>query len=201
MNYLAHLYLSGGSDEILLGNFIGDYVKGQQYLNYSEKVQQGILLHRAIDSYTDSHLLVKEAAAYFRPDYGRYAGIITDVIFDHFLARYWRDYSPYSLRQFAKHVHAVLLANFFQLPSRVKGFLPFLIQHKRLESYARIDGIQQSLHIMAHRTSLPDKTNKAIDVLEENFEVLHELFDRFMAELISYVTTNHSVEVIQPHQK
>lgn len=194
MNYLAHLYLSGDVEEVMLGNFIGDYVKGQQYLRYSDDVQKGILLHRAIDGYTDAHPLVKEAAAFFRPDYGRYAGIVTDVILDHFLARYWREYSPYSLREFAKHVHAVLLANFFQLPTRVKGFLPFLIQHKRLESYARIDGIQQSLHIMAHRTSLPDKTNHAIDVLETNFEVLHELFDRFFKELIAYVEESYSIK-------
>ena len=121
MNYLAHLYLSGDSDEVLLGNFIGDYVKGQKYLHYSDDVQKGILLHRAIDSYTDSHPLVKEVAGFFRPEYGRYAGIVTDVILDHFLACYWRDYSPYSLRQFAKHVHAVLLSNFFQLPTRVRN--------------------------------------------------------------------------------
>jgi len=197
MNYLAHLYLSGDSDEVLLGNFIGDYVKGQQYLHYSDDVQKGILLHREIDSYTDSHPLVKEVAGFFRPEYGRYAGIVSDVILDHFLARYWREYSPYTLRQFAKHVHAVLLSNFFQLPTRVKGFLPFLIQHKRLESYARIDGIQQSLHIMAHRTSLPDKTNQAIDVLEANFEILHELFDRFMEDMIAHVEANYSVKVIK----
>ncbi|PTN07234.1 ACP phosphodiesterase [Mangrovibacterium marinum] len=197
MNFLAHLYLSGDSDELLLGNFIGDYVKGRKYLTFSAEVQKGILLHRAIDAYTDSHPLVKEAADFFRPHYGRYAGIVTDVILDHFLARYWRDYSVYSLREFAKHVHAVLLSNFFQLPIRVKGFLPFLIQHKRLESYARVEGIQQSLHIMAHRTSLPDKTNQAMDVLETNFELLHELFDRFFVEIICYVEQQHGVQMSQ----
>jgi len=195
MNYLAHLYLSGESDELMLGNFIGDYVKGQQYLRYAEDVQKGILLHRAIDSFTDAHPVVKEVAAFFRPAYGRYSGIVTDVIFDHFLARYWRDYSPYTLRQFAKHVHAVLLSNFFQLPTRVKGFLPFLIQHKRLESYARLDGIQQSLHIMAHRTSLPDHTNEAMTVLEGNFSELKELFERFFAELVLHAETRFDVHI------
>lgn len=197
MNYLAHLYLSGESDEMMLGNFIGDYVKGQQYLRYSEEVQRGILLHRSIDSFTDTHPVVREAANYFRPAYGRYSGIVTDVIFDHFLARYWRYYSPYTLRQFAKHVHAVLLSNFFQLPTRVKGFLPFLIQHKRLESYARLDGIQQSLHIMAHRTSLPDHTNEAMAVLELNFFQLKELFDRFFEELVLHAEEAFDVEILK----
>lgn len=195
MNYLAHLYLSGDSDEVMLGNFIGDYVKGAQYLHYSAEVQRGILLHRAIDSFTDSHPTVKEAMAYFRPAYGRWSGIVTDVMFDHFLAKDWRDYSPYTLRQFAKHTHAVLLSNFFQLPMRVKGFLPFLIQHKRLESYARLDGIEQSLHIMAHRTSLPDETNQAMDILNSNFAELNELFESFFAELIAHAETNFQVRI------
>jgi len=195
MNYLAHLYLSGQSDEVLLGNFIGDYVKGQSYLRYAEDVQKGIILHRAIDAFTDQHFLVREAGNFFRPVYGRYAGIVTDVIFDHFLACYWQEYSPYTLRQFAKHVHAVLLSNFFQLPGRVKGFLPFLIQHKRLESYAHPEGIQQSLHIMAHRTSLPDHTNEAMDILHADFFVLKELFERFFAELVAYVEGTHGVNI------
>jgi len=197
MNYLAHLYLSGNSDEVMLGNFIGDYVKGQQYLRYAEEVQKGILLHRSIDSFTDSHPIVKEAAGFFRPVYGRYAGIVTDVVFDHYLARYWRNYSPFTLRQFAKHVHAVLLSNFFQLPTRVKGFLPFLIQHKRLESYARPEGIQQSLHIMAHRTSLPDQTNEAMEILDANFVELKELFERFFDELIQYAEETFQVQILK----
>lgn len=195
MNYLAHLYLSGDSDEIMLGNFIGDYVKGKQYQHYSEQVQRGILLHRFIDSYTDTHPLVKEAGSYFRPAYGRYAGIVTDVIFDHFLAKFWADYASCTLRQFAKHVHAVLLSNFFQLPTRVQGFLPFLIQHKRLESYARIEGIEQSLHIMARRTSLPDRTREGIDVLQGYFPELHELFGRFFQDLVREVEEQHQIQI------
>ncbi len=148
MNYLAHLYLSGNSEEILVGNFIGDYVKGKQYQKFPVGVQKGILLHRQIDSFTDRHELVKSCANHFRERYGRYSGIVTDVVFDHFLARFWCEYSSITLRQFAKYVHAVLLSNYLLLPSRVKGFLPFLIQHKRLESYAHFKGIQQSLEIM-----------------------------------------------------
>lgn len=187
--------MSGDSDDVMLGNFIGDYVKGQHYLRYPAEVQRGILLHRAIDSFTDSHPAVREAAAFFRPAYGRWAGIVTDVMFDHFLARHWQSYSPCTLRQFAKHVHAVLLSNFFQLPARVKGFLPFLIQHKRLESYARPDGIEQSLRIMAHRTSLPDETSQAMAVLDHRFAELNELFSLFFAELTAHAETNFGVRI------
>ncbi|MGD9931146.1 MAG: ACP phosphodiesterase [Mangrovibacterium sp.] len=198
MNFLAHLYLSGESDELILGNFIGDYVKGQQYLNYREDVQRGILLHRRIDSFTDHHSLVRQCARRFQPSYGRYAGIVTDVVFDHFLAKYWSAYSVYTLRQFSKHVHAVLLSNFIQLPSRVKGFLPFFIQHRRLESYAHADGIRQSLEIMGRRTSLPEQTDFAMQVLTDEFGLIRDEFEAFFSELVYFSETTFGVEIKKP---
>jgi len=102
MNYLAHAYLSGGSDEVLIGNFIGDSVKGKQYLNYRAQVQEGILIHRQIDFFTDNHALVKQCAGHFRQAYGRYSGIVTDVIFDHFLAKYWETWSVIPFPEFVR---------------------------------------------------------------------------------------------------
>ena len=198
MNYLAHLYLSGESDDVMLGNFIGDYVKGNQYVNYKKEVQYGILMHRKIDSFTDNHPLFKRCSVRFKKKYGRYSGIITDIIFDHFLAKYWCDYSVCTLREFAKHVHAVLLSNFIHLPIRVKGFLPFLIQHKRLESYAEFEGIRQSLEIMGRRTSLPDEADYAMQVLIDEFQMIKEEFDEFFPELMQYAEQNFGVEIITP---
>lgn len=198
MNYLAHLYLSGESDELMLGNFIGDYVKGKKYLDYEAEVQRGILLHRHIDTFTDNHPLVKQCAKRFQPKYGRYSSIIADVVFDHFLARYWNQYSVFTLREFAKHAHAVFLSNFIQLPTRVKGFLPFLIQHKRLESYARLDGIDQSLRIMGHRTSLPDETDFAMHVLKYDYASIQVEFEGFIEELISFVESGYGVKILKP---
>lgn len=201
MNYLAHIYLSGDSDEIKIGNFIGDYVKGNKYRNYPEQVAYGIRLHRNIDSFTDQHPLVKECINLLKPGYGRYAGIVTDVFFDHFLASNWKDYSPYTLRQFSKHAHAVFLSNFMLLPFRVKQFLPFLIQHKRLESYADRDNLLQVLEIMSNRTSLPANSHWAMQVLNEEYIRFETLFRSFFAELIDYVETDFSVKIARPDPK
>lgn len=198
MNYLAHLYLSGEDESILVGNFIGDYVKGNQYQQYPLAVQTGVLLHRQIDWFTDRHPLVKDCASRFKTNYGRYSGIVTDVIFDHFLAVGWRQYSIYPLRQFSKHVHAILLSNFGLLPLRVKLFLPFLIQHKRLESYAGLEGIWQSLAIMGRRTSLPEEADFALEVLRQDYELIKQEFVVFFAELVDFVETNFEVEIKKP---
>jgi len=198
MNFLAHLYLSGDSDEIKLGNFIGDFVKGNQYLQYPDRVAYGILLHRSIDSFTDSHSDVKECLKFLRPGYGRYSGIIVDVFFDHFLAANWNEYSVYTLRRFSKHAHAVFLSNFFLLPMRVKQFLPFLIQHKRLESYARRENQLNVFEIMSRRTSLPANSDWAMQILNQEYDQFDTLFRRFFTDMIEYVETDFGIRIAKP---
>ncbi len=198
MNYLAHIYLSGDNELLTVGNFIGDYVKGKQHEKYDTEVQRGILLHRQIDFFTDQHPIVKKVMAYFRPNYGRYAGIVTDMIFDYFLAVNWSNYSSISLRNYSKNTHAILLSNFSILPARVKLFLPFIIQHKRFESYATLEGIQESLEIMSRRTSLPAETAFAMQSLKANYQEIKEYFEEFFEELISYVEDSLGMEIKKP---
>jgi len=200
MNFLAHLYLSGDSDEIKLGNFIADYVKGKKYLEYPEQVALGIKIHRSIDFFTDQHPNVLACNRLLRANYGKYAGVITDVFFDHFLASRWNEYSVVTLRQFSKHAHAIFLSNFGVLPFRVKQFLPFLIQHKRLESYAQVENIRPALDIMARRTSLPDHGKWAMEVLNQEYEQFESLFRSFFSEMIEYVETEYEINIAKPEQ-
>ena len=198
MNYLAHLHLSGESEKMLVGNFIGDYIKGNKYLLYEDEIARGILLHRHIDSFTDAHPLQREARLLFRPEFGLYSGIVVDFIYDHFLARNWDHYSPLRLPVFAKRVHAILLSHFSSLPLRVQGFLPFLIQHKRLVSYASVDGIIQSLKIMGKHSSLPSKSEEVERILLENYTELEINFEAFFTELLDFVSEKQGVEIKKP---
>ena len=198
MNYLAHLYLSGDSDEIKLGNFIGDYVKGNKYLNYPEKVAYGIRMHRSIDSFTDSHADVRECNKLLKPGFGRHAGIVSDIFFDHFLASRFHEYSSYTLRQFSKQVHSVFISNFGLLPLRVKQFLPFLIQHKRLESYAMRETMFHVLEIMSRRTSLPSNSQWAFEILNQEYDQFETLFRSFFNEMIGFVESEFEIEISKP---
>jgi acyl carrier protein phosphodiesterase len=201
MNYLAHIYLSGESDEIIVGNFIGDFVKGNKYQKYPEKVAFGIQMHRSIDLFTDQHPDVREFINLLKPGYGRYAGIVADVFMDHFLASNWQNYSVYTLRQFSKHAHAVFLSNFMLLPFKVKQFLPFLIQHKRLESYARRETMFDVLEIMSRRSSLPAKSDWAMQILHQEYEQFERLFQSFFAEITEYVEVEFPVQISKPIRK
>jgi len=197
MNFLAHLYLSGESEKIMVGNFMADYVKGRKFENYKDEIRKGILLHRSIDSYTDSHPLVSQSGQYFRGTYRKYSAVITDLIYDHFLAKNWEMYHRQPLPHFVSRSHEVLVKNYLVLPKQVKLFLPFLIKSRRLETYADIEGLRTALNIMVRYTSLPDKTDFAIDILLENYNALENEFHSFMREIIAYVVNEKGIELKQ----
>ena len=184
MNYLAHLFLSGEAPEIRVGNFIGDYVKGNSYNKFSPKIQKGILLHRRIDEFTDKHPVVKRSSVRLNSHYGRYSGIVIDMFYDHFLAANWKSYSEVELSEYVTSVHRLLMFNYFKLPARVKRFLPFLIKSRRLENYRHISGIERSLQTMSNFTSLPAKTGLAIEVLENYYEDFNTEFKEFFPDII-----------------
>jgi acyl carrier protein phosphodiesterase len=198
MNFLAHIYLSGKNEKLMIGNFIGDYVKGKKYETYHKTIKDGILLHRQIDFFTDSHSNFREAKKLLVPVYGLYSGIIIDLFYDHFLAKNWNTYSNVTLRQFSKWTHAVLLSNFFHLPKRVQGFLPFLIQNRRLESYATTVGIQKSLEIMSRYTSLPEHSKKAMEIMDSNQQFFEDNFAGFIKDLVGFVENTYGVEIKKP---
>ncbi|HWR99484.1 MAG TPA: ACP phosphodiesterase, partial [Prolixibacteraceae bacterium] len=186
------------SDEIKLGNFIGDFVKGNKYQHYPASVAYGIQLHRRIDYFTDCHPDVKACIQILKPGYGRFSGIISDIFFDHFLASNWKEYSPVTLSQFAGHAHSVLLSNFFMLPLRVKQFLPFLIRHKRLESYAQRENLFHVFEIMSNRTSLPSNSAWAMTMLNQEYDQFESLFRSFFRELTDYVERDFSIVISKP---
>ena len=198
MNYLAHLYLSGSDKKIITGNFIGDYVKGKNYLKYPGKIREGILLHRQIDSFTDAHPCFREVKILLRPDFGLFSGIITDLLYDHLLAANWQLFSDCTLEEFTKKIQDVLELHFTYLPERVQGFLPSLIKNRRLESYASHDGMRHTLEIMSRYTSLPSNAPGAMDILEENLDFLQKNFNTFMSEIIVFVEDEFGVKIKRP---
>jgi len=185
MNYLAHLYLSGDNPEIMVGNFIGDYVKGRNHTKYTQNIQKGIILHRKIDSFTDNHSLVKINAEIFRPLYQKYAVVVIDIVMDHILAKNWNRYSAIALNTYVNKTHQILMKRYFTLPARVKQFLPFLIKSRRLENYQHIEGISKTLNIMAAHSSLPNHSMEAIRIIEAHYPFLEKNFFLFFDEIRS----------------
>lgn len=187
MNYLAHLYLSFDIEEIIVGNFIGDAVKGKSYLNYRQGIQNGIMLHRKIDKFTDEHNISKQISKLFMPEYRKYSGIVVDIIYDYYLCQNWNKYNKTAdLQSFIKNIHQILLKNYNILPTKMKSFLPIMIAKNRLYSYSSLEGIKDSLYRMSKYTSLPNAADFAIKTLKENNNFINQKFLLFFDQLCKF---------------
>ncbi|HCQ75696.1 MAG TPA: DUF479 domain-containing protein [Leeuwenhoekiella sp.] len=186
MNFLAHIYLSGNDTLIKLGNFMADGIKGKQYKNYRPQLQKGILLHRSIDSFTDSHPIVKQSTKRLHPKYSHYSGVIVDILYDHFLAKNWSKYSNEPLDVYVQNFYGLLRKNFTILPARIQKMMPYMIADNWLLSYATVEGISKILAQMNVRTKGVSKMNLAVAELEEYYEEFDAEFTSFFDELIVF---------------
>jgi acyl carrier protein phosphodiesterase len=183
MNFLAHLFLSGDSEHIMVGNFIGDFVKGNQLKTYPTQVQAGIVLHRRIDAYTDSHAAVKQSTIRLSADFGRYSAVIVDVFYDHFLAKHFEKYADLSLSLFAESTYQLLERHLDILPERVQEFLPYMRTQNWLVRYADFDGIRRSLGGIARRAKYAENLEQAIFNFQNEYEDFEQDFLLFFPDL------------------
>lgn len=187
MNFLAHAYLSGTDRKILLGNLIGDFIKGKEALKkYEARVIRGVELHRAIDEFTDTHYVVKESKDRLRPKYRHYAAVIVDVFYDHFLAANWTAFHSMPLKEFAFATYSTLQASTALLPIPFQRMLPHMVAGNWLLNYASIEGIHRALSGMASRTPYASKMDQASVDLKEYYRDFSEEFERFFPELRAF---------------
>ena len=196
MNYLAHIFLSGTDEDNLIGNFIGDYVKGKQYKEFPEKIRKGIMMHRYIDSYTDSHAIVLQSKRYFVQGYHKYAGIIIDILYDHFLTRNWELYCPTPLEEFKEGLHEILKKYYSILPERVQFFVPSFIKNDWIKIYSSVEGIANVLERMSMRTTLPPKTEYAMEVLRKYYIQLDSEFKIYFPDIIRYIMRKFEITIL-----
>ena len=187
MNFLAHIYLSKDHPKIMVGNFIGDFVKGRHFSDQFEpEIVKGIELHRAIDEFTDHHPIVHQSKTRLRLKYRHYAGVIVDIFYDHFLSKYWHDYHVLPLAEFAANTYATLKDHHSILPEDVKTMLPYMIKDNWLVNYGHLHGIGQALKGISRRTRYDSKMNESVHELEEFYEEFKTEFQSFFLDLNSH---------------
>jgi acyl carrier protein phosphodiesterase len=193
LNYLAHLFLAGTDPELILGNFIADHVKGNNVLKYSEKVRKGILMHRAIDSYTDQHPVVRKSIDRLRIDFRKYSGVVVDMYYDHFLSANWDKYSPVDIHSFTKTRYDIL--NTFReiIPTRSARLLFFMEKQNWLLSYSTFEGMQQAFNGMSRRTTFFSNMENAVESLQKGYPEFRNEFSIFFPDLQGFVKNNFDI--------
>ena len=187
MNFLAHIYLSHDDENLVLGNFIADMVKGKQMEVFSPEIIRGIQLHRKIDMFTDTHEVFLKSKKRLSPKYRHYSGVLVDMFYDHFLAKYWKEFSDEDINDFVKNAYDILLKNYMILPSRAKKILPFMIASNWLVNYADMASLQKRLTGMAKRTTFESGMENAVYDLRENYDLFLQEFRTFFPQLEEFV--------------
>jgi acyl carrier protein phosphodiesterase len=191
MNWLAHVFLSEDDFEFRLGNLLADLVKGKDREGMSPAFLRGAQCHQAIDAFTDFHPVVGRSKRRISDEHGRFAGILVDVFYDHFLARDWEHYSPEPLEVFTARLYGAIRATPMPLPMEARIAVERMMADDRLGSYRHVEGIEASLRRISMRLSArvgrPFALESAVSELIENMDALGEDFEEFFSELQSHV--------------
>ncbi|MEV4882375.1 DUF479 domain-containing protein [Chitinophaga ginsengisegetis] len=189
MNHLAHAYLSFRQPELITGNLIADFVKGRKNMAiYTEGIQQGIRIHRAIDNFTDQHPVTGRAKQFFRPSCGLYSGVFTDLVYDHFLAIDPERFTNDSLYSFARYVYSEINQRADQLPLAFLQMFEHMQAYNWLYNYHTTEGISKSIRGVARRARyLETDGNIVFAVFMEHYAALKECYQDFFPELQTYV--------------
>jgi acyl carrier protein phosphodiesterase len=179
MNFLAHSYLSFNYPGILVGNMISDFVKGKRKFDYSTEIQQGIVLHRQIDAFTDVHEATKEARSYLKPAVGLYSGAFVDVVYDHFLANDINEFTGTSLHDHTIDTYDVLAANNTVLPPVFQKMFPYMQSQNWLYNYRTISGTERSFAGVVRRASYLNSSEAVFDLFQKHYNALRDCYTAF----------------------
>lgn len=192
MNFLAHIYLSGDNDFIKIGNLMADGIRGKEYEHFPLDIQKGIILHRAIDTFTDAHPIFRISKHRLHEKYGHYSGVIIDVFYDHFLAKNWKKYSDEKLSDFVNRFYTSLENNFEILNLKTQNMLPYMKQGNWLYNYQFIEEIERVLFQMDRRTKHESNMGHSVNELKEFYTEFEQEFTLFFDEL-----REHSIEKLK----
>ena len=191
MNYLAHLYLSEHSSDALIGNLLGDFVKGRLRSQFSATIMRGIALHRKIDTFTDAHAVTRCSRNLISPGRRRFAGIIVDLSYDHFLARHWRQYTDVELSSFVADVYRTLEDRSAILPENLQRLLPRMMGEDWLGSYKELSSIASALDRISIRFKRTNNLMGAVEEIERHYGCLESHFLEFFPQAIRFAKRHH----------
>ncbi len=187
MNFLAHLYLSGQDEHLMVGNFLADFIDNKAVANLPPDIKKGVAMHRQIDSFTDKHPMVKQGARRLHASHGKYAPVILDVFHDFLLAQNWGRYSSLTLPEFARGVYEVLLRHLDIMPTMLHDRLPRMVADDWLVRYGTEDGLRFTFSRVKLRSSAPHFFENAVENLTIYYQDFNEEFNSFFPDIIGEV--------------
>lgn len=190
MNYLAHMLVSPDTPHAMLGNFLADFVKGDVEGRFPHEVAEGIRHHRRADCFTDTHEVFAASRRLVSPPRRRYAGVIVDVVYDHFLAISWDRYCSEGLDDYVARVYENLGQHrTVGVPHPVPWVIGKMTTENWLGSYRTVDGIDRTFKRISNRIERENPLDSAIQELERNYDPLRDHFHSFFPQVLARFRT------------
>lgn len=193
MNYLAHSFLSYQNTDLIIGNFIADSIQGNRFEGLTTNIIKGITLHRKIDVFTDTHPIFLTSKYRFRKDFDKYSGVLTDIFYDHFLAKNFSLYSNLSLQQYADNIYDLIKNNHNYLPEPAKRFYNYMTERNVLFHYSSIGGIETVLTHLSHRIRNRFELQLALPILQNDYAEIEQEFFIFFDDLMAFCKSQPEV--------
>ncbi len=168
---------------------MADSVRGIMTEKYSPAIQQGIKMHRAIDTFTDAHATVLKSKERLRIHFGKYAPVVADVYYDHFLALHWEEFSQINFREYTHEVYSFLKEHYAVFPERTKKFYEYMVKYDILFAYSKIEGIDQVMKGMSRRARFTSGMENAAEELVNNYAGYKNEFQLFFPEMQQHIRT------------
>jgi acyl carrier protein phosphodiesterase len=184
MNFLAHMLLSGNDTEIITGNYVADFISNKEVKDYPKGIQNGIIIHRQIDSYTDAHPLVKQSTGRLREHYHKYAPVVIDILYDYVLVQNWDKYAEKDIQNFCNMIYQALEASFEWMPEKLVNRTKGMIQSNWLVKYGTEQGINKTFEYLDKRTRFPTNFENAFTIFMEEYDAYEKEFNSFFPDLI-----------------
>ena len=185
MNFLFHMLLSGKDDQLMVGNFMGDFVKGQLYERFPHRIRQGVALHRRIDSYADRHPLFRQSRHRISNEYGLYRGVMVDIFYDYFLVNEWDGWCNEPFADYLIRTRAVVEDHLHALPVDMRRKVPIIFE-ELLPSYGTVEGIGSALGRLSRRISRPNPLSGGEQELLSHHDGLQSDFRAFIPEIFRF---------------
>jgi acyl carrier protein phosphodiesterase len=179
------MLLSGRDDQLLVGNFMGDFVKGPLAGRFPPRIRQGVMLHRRIDSYAEVHPLFRRSRQRLAPEYGRYRGVMVDLFYDHFLVTEWDDWCDEPLAAYLTRTRAVVERHHSSLPPEMVRLVPVIFD-ELLPSYGTVEGIGSALGRLSRRLSRPNPLAGGEAELHRHYPQLQQDFRGITPDLLRF---------------
>lgn len=187
MNFLAHYLLSFKQEDIIIGNFIADFLKGNEQKNQIAGIKNGILVHQVIDNFSDNHPIVQKSWSLLYPDFSHYGRVICDIYYDHFLTKHWTQYSDKSLATDIKMFYDILDNNMNHFNPKVQKVVNKIITTDWFSKYSSLDELNEVFKSLAKRAKFENNIVDSVSILEIYYLDLDKHFNEFFPELHKHI--------------